>query len=280
MPAEPASSSTQRLVVVSVGLQDLCSADVRLLEEAARLGSVHVRLWSDDLVASASGKQPKFPEAERRFYVANLRYVDGVSVVTSPEAVIRPVRGIRPGTIVAPQGGNGNGMRLACERAGIRYVEFGPAQLSGFPVSSGASPASPNARRVIVTGSFDWLHSGHVEFFREAASFGELYVVVGSDRNVRLLKGGNHPLRGQDERRYMVQAIRAVHRALISSGSGWMDAEPEIASIHPHTYVVNEDGDQSEKRDFCRAHGIEYAVLHRRPHRGLSRRTSTELRGF
>ena len=64
------------------------------------------------------------------------------------------------------------------------------------------------------------------------------------------------------------------------SGSGWMDAEPEIADIRPTHYVVNEDGDQPEKRAFCRAHGIEYVVLRRVPHAGLPARSSTDLRGF
>ena len=77
----------------------------------------------------------------------------------------------------------------------------------------------------------------------------------------------------------MVQAARTVHRALISTGKGWMDAEPEINAIQPHVYLVNEDGDQPEKRAFCRAHGLEYVVLSRKPHRDLPKRTSTELRG-
>jgi cytidyltransferase-like protein len=255
-------------VVVSAGLQDLRSADVRLLEEAARLGSVHVRLWSDDLIASVSGQAPQFPEVERRFFVAAVRYVDGVSVVTSLEASTRPMRGIRPGVIVAPQGAGADVTRLACRKAGIGYVELGPDQLGGFPGVGESDPGSRTARRVIASGCFDWLHSGHVEFFRTAAALGQLYVVVGSDRNIRLLKGDGHPLQ------------RPVHRALISTGSGWMDAEPEIESIAPQVYVVNEDGDQPEKRDFCRAHGLEYVVLRRQPHRGLPRRTSTELRGF
>jgi hypothetical protein len=71
-----------------------------------------------------------------------------------------------------------------------------------------------------------------------------------------------------------------VERSLISTGTGWMDAEPEIDAIAPHVYVVNEDGDQPEKREFCRAHGLEYVVLERRPHPGLPRRTSTDLRGY
>ena len=132
----------------------------------------------------------------------------------------------------------------------------------------------------MVTGCYDWLHSGHVRFFMDAAAFGTLYVVVGSDRNVSLLKGPGHPMQREEERRYMVGAVRSVHRCLVSSGSGWMDAEPEIAEIGPTFYVVNEDGDQPEKREFCRAHGIEYVVLARVPHAGLPARSSTELRGF
>ena len=131
-----------------------------------------------------------------------------------------------------------------------------------------------------MTGCFDWLHSGRLEFFHEAAAFGDLYVIVGSDRNLRYLKGDGHPLNGQDERRSWLRPRKTCIGRSISTGSGWMDAEPEIASIAPHFYVVNEDGDRPEKRDFCRAHGLEYVVLRRRPHRGLSKRTSTSLRGF
>ena len=105
-------------------------------------------------------------------------------------------------------------------------------------------------------------------------------MVVGHDENVRLLKGDGHPMFPEDERRYMVGSIRFVKQALISSGSGWMDAEPEIESIQPDIYAVNEDGDKPEKREFCEEHGLEYAVLKRTPAAGLPRRESTHLRGF
>jgi hypothetical protein len=78
----------------------------------------------------------------------------------------------------------------------------------------------------------------------------------------------------------MVQSVRFVWQALISSGSGWMDAEPEIAVIKPDIYAVNEDGDVPEKRAFCKEHSIEYVVLKRIPKAGLPKRQSTDLRGF
>jgi cytidyltransferase-like protein len=132
----------------------------------------------------------------------------------------------------------------------------------------------------VATGCFDWFHSGHVRFFEEASALGDLYVVVGHDRNVRRLKGQGHPLFPQEERRYLVQAVRHVKQALVSSGTGWLDAGPEIDALRPEVYVVNEDGDRPEKRAFCRARGIEYVVLERKPKDGLPRRQSTDLRGY
>jgi cytidyltransferase-like protein len=155
------------------------------------------------------------------------------------------------------------------------------ADLPGFAICVPDLETAPIGRKkVIVTGCYDWFHSGHVRFFEEAAALGDLYVVLGSDRNVRFLKGEGHPLIGQEERRYVAQSVRHVTRALISTGEGWMDAEPEIAWLKPDIYVVNEDGDKPEKRAFCEQHGLEYVVLKRLPRPGLPRRQSTDLRGF
>ena len=71
-----------------------------------------------------------------------------------------------------------------------------------------------------------------------------------------------------------------MKQALIASGAGWMDAEPEILQIQPDIYAVNEDGDKPEKRAFCEKHHLTYRVLTRLPKPGLPRRQSTVLRGF
>ena len=43
-------------------------------------------------------------------------------------------------------------------------------------------------KKVLVSGCYDLLHSGHIAFFKEAAGYGDLYVSVGSDENIQLLK--------------------------------------------------------------------------------------------
>jgi cytidyltransferase-like protein len=280
VPSREASAGAARRIVVSASLDNLRSSHVRLLQEAARLGAVHVRLSSDALIESGTGRSPQFPEMERLFLARALRCVDSAGVARRPALATLPTLEPRPDLLVVTGAEDNHDLRARCLALGIDYRAFGAEDLVGFPPFDDEGAAAPSAaRRVVVTGCFDWFHSGHVRFFMDAAAFGELYVVVGSDENVRLLKGPGHPLQPQAERRYMVQAARTVHRALISTGTGWMDAEPEIDAIAPHVYVVNEDGDQPEKRAFCRARGLDYVVLKRRPHRHLPRRTSTDLRG-
>ena len=77
-------------------------------------------------------------------------------------------------------------------------------------------------KKVFVTGCFDMLHSGHVAFLEEAAQYGNVYVGLGSDDTVFNLKG-RYPVNNQDERKYMIDALRCVKKTLINAGSGIMD---------------------------------------------------------
>ena len=82
------------------------------------------------------------------------------------------------------------------------------------------------AKKVFVSGCYDMLHSGHVAFFSEAASYGDLYVGLGSDKTIFALKG-RKTINNNAERLYMVKAIRYVKDAWINSGNGIMDFEKE-----------------------------------------------------
>ena len=141
-------------------------------------------------------------------------------------------------------------------------------------------PSPGGRKKVLATGCYDWFHTGHVRFTEEVSAYGDLYVVVGNDANIRLLKGEGHPLLSEAERRYVVGSIKYVKQALIASGEGWLDADPEIRRLKPDIYAVNEDGDKGGKREYCESMGIEYLVLKRTPAPGLQPRSSTDLRGF
>ena len=132
-------------------------------------------------------------------------------------------------------------------------------------------------KKVFVSGCYDLLHSGHVEFFRQAAELGDLYVGIGSDATVLHYK--NHKtLYPEQERLFMVKSIKYVKDAFINQGDGVMDFIPTVEAIKPDIFVVNADGSTPEKEQFCRDRGIEYVVLQRTPAAGLKARSSTDIK--
>ena len=277
----------QSKVVVLGSFDDLRSPDVRFLQEAARRGAVEVLLLSDRAADFRADRLPAFPVEERQYLVDAIRYVSAVTVIDEFQDPASIVARCAPGAKawVVREADASPTARSFCESAGLEYVVIGDEELEDFPGRTPAqetvAPAGATDRKkAIVTGCYDWLHSGHVRFFEEVSELADLYVTVGSDRNIEHLKGEGHPLFPQEERRYMVGSIRYVKQALVASGWGWLDAEPDIEVIRPDIYAVNEDGDRPEKREFCRSHGIEYRVLRRLPRPGLPARQSTDFRGF
>lgn len=132
-------------------------------------------------------------------------------------------------------------------------------------------------KKVFVSGCFDMLHSGHIAFFAEAAQHGDVYVGLGSDRTIRELKNRD-PICSEDERLYMLRALRYIKDAFVSSGSGYLDFLPELEKLQPDIFFVNSDGSSSDKESLCKELGIEYVVSTRRPEDGLPWRSTTDFR--
>lgn len=135
------------------------------------------------------------------------------------------------------------------------------------------------SKKVFVSGCYDLLHSGHIAFFQEASQYGDLYVALGSDKTIYDLKG-QAPINNEDERLYMVQSVKCVQDAFISQGSGLLDFLGEFQTIQPDIFIVNEDGHTPDKEELCQTHGVEYIILKREPHEGLTPRSTTALRSL
>ena len=131
-------------------------------------------------------------------------------------------------------------------------------------------------KKVFVSGCCDMLHSGHVAFFEEAASYGDLYVGIACDKTVCDLKA-RLPIYTEEERLYMVKALRVVKDAWINKGRGLLDFTDELKSLKPDIFFVNSDGHSPLKEQFCKEMGIEYIVSKRIPHGNLPVRSTTSL---
>lgn len=68
-------------------------------------------------------------------------------------------------------------------------------------------------KRIVVNGTFDVLHPGHIHLLNYARSLGDfLYVLIDSDRRVQELKGLDRPIFDQNTRKLFLENLRAVDR--------------------------------------------------------------------
>ena len=88
------------------------------------------------------------------------------------------------------------------------------------------TPGTINSRRVIVNGTFDILHRGHLEMLKFAKSQGSyLLVAIDSDRLVKELKGESRPINNQEDRKLALESLRYVDAVWI------FDSQEELTHI-------------------------------------------------
>jgi D-beta-D-heptose 7-phosphate kinase/D-beta-D-heptose 1-phosphate adenosyltransferase len=70
--------------------------------------------------------------------------------------------------------------------------------------------------KVIVNGTFDILHVGHLNLLYYAKSLGDhLLVCIDADDRVRQLKGETRPIYTESERKYILEALKPVDEVIV-----------------------------------------------------------------
>lgn len=92
--------------------------------------------------------------------------------------------------------------------------------------------------KVLVFGTFDGLHEGHLHFLSEANKLGELYVSVSSDESALQRKGKN-PIRNVNER---IEAIQRLDIAIdVSGGDKTLNNWTSIKVVKPDVIALGFD---------------------------------------
>ena len=92
--------------------------------------------------------------------------------------------------------------------------------------------------RVVATGVFDIIHSGHAHFFNAAKEHGdELVVIIANDDTVRKMKG--EPILSAEMRAEVVSHMKPVDRAVIGRTGDMLDIIVE--EIKPDVIALGYD---------------------------------------
>ena len=94
--------------------------------------------------------------------------------------------------------------------------------------------------RVMVNGTFDILHRGHLELLNFAKSQGDqLLVAIDTDRRVKELKGLTRPINNQEDRKFFLYNLKSVDIVML------FDTKEELINImkeyRPDVYVKGSD---------------------------------------
>ena len=113
--------------------------------------------------------------------------------------------------------------------------------------------------RVMASGVFDILHSGHVHYLSEAKNLGdELVVVVATDATVRRRK--HMPITPEKMRLELVSSLKPVDRAVLGREG---DMYKVVEEIRPDIIAIGYDQPFNEKvlEDDLRKRGLEVKVV-------------------
>jgi rfaE bifunctional protein nucleotidyltransferase chain/domain len=95
-------------------------------------------------------------------------------------------------------------------------------------------------KRVMVNGTFDILHRGHIELLNFAKSKGDqLLVAIDTDHRVKELKGNTRPINNQEDRKHFLYNLKAVDIVML------FGSKEELIEImkewKPDVYVKGSD---------------------------------------
>lgn len=96
--------------------------------------------------------------------------------------------------------------------------------------------------KIVVNGTFDVLHPGHLALLNYAKSLGDyLIVAIDTDRRVKELKGTNRPIYNQDDRKLFLENLKAVDEVRL------FDSPEELISVIKECSIMVKGSDYRGK---------------------------------
>ncbi len=90
---------------------------------------------------------------------------------------------------------------------------------------------------IVVAGTFDIIHPGHIFFLTEASKYGDVYVIIARDKNVQKIKG-RKPVFNEKERKLIVNNLKMVKKAVLGDTE---DLFKKVEELNPDMIFMGPD---------------------------------------
>ena len=91
---------------------------------------------------------------------------------------------------------------------------------------------------MLIAGTFDLLHPGHIYLVNEAAKMGDVYVIVATDQN-RKLYSGESPIIPENQRLEVIASVKNVKEARLGRSDN--DTLKTVEEISPDIILLGPD---------------------------------------
>lgn len=121
--------------------------------------------------------------------------------------------------------------------------------------------------RVFVSGCYDILHAGHVQFFREARALGDHLTVCFASNDVLWLHKQRRSSLPDEHKRALIAALEMVDEVVVGAGHDeGIDFKEHFLRLRPDVLAVTEDDKYGPlKRALCAEVGAKYVVMPKTP---------------
>lgn len=135
-------------------------------------------------------------------------------------------------------------------------------------------------KKVFVSGCYDILHAGHLQFFEEARALGDYLIVSFASAEVLWHHKRRKPSIPDDHKLALLRGLRVIDEVILGTGhKEGLDFEEDFLRLRPDFLIVTEDDKYGDvKRELCAKVGAQYTVLPKTPPRFEPVSTSSIVR--
>jgi cytidyltransferase-like protein len=122
-------------------------------------------------------------------------------------------------------------------------------------------------RHIFVSGCYDIIHAGHVQFFREAKALGDFLTVSFASSEILWAHKQRRSSLPDEHKKGILEALNMVDQVVVGRGNEHgLDFLEDFRRLKPDVLAVTEDDQYADlKRALCAEIGAEYIVLPKTP---------------